>query len=67
MHDSLKQIISFYRSLGAPGDQNALISLLKEVQQEQGGAVTMEAVSLIAEALNTRESLILALILCPLQ
>ncbi len=62
MHDSIKQIISFYRAQGAPGDQNALISLLKEVQQEQGGAVTMEAVSLIAEALNTRESLILALI-----
>lgn len=62
MTENIEELIAFYRTQGAPGDQSALIALLKEVQAGLGGAVTMEAVTKIVGALGIRESLLLALI-----
>lgn len=59
---NLEEAISYYKSLGAPADQSALTALLFEVQRNSGGSVPNWAVEKIAVGLNTKESLILALI-----
>ena len=57
----LEEAIAHYRRQGAPGDQNALIALLREIQRERGG-VSQETVTAVAAGLGARESLVLALI-----
>ena len=52
----------YYRSQGAPGNQTMLVSLLKEIQQESGGGISMQTVSAIAEAYTVKEALLLAVI-----
>ena len=59
---NLEEPISYYKSQGAPGDQSALTALLFEVQSNSGGSIPNWTVEKIAAGLNTRESLILALI-----
>ena len=59
---NMEEAISYYRSIGAPGDQNALVNLLKEIQAEHGGAIPIPIPAVLAQALGTKESLILALI-----
>ena len=59
---NLEESVEYYRRQGAPGDQNALIALLKEIQQENGGSIPAWAVSQAAESLGSRESLLHALI-----
>ena len=59
---NLEETISYYKSQGAPGDQSALTALLFEVQSNSGGSIPNWTVEKIAAGLNTRESLILALI-----
>jgi len=58
----LEEAISYYKTLGAPRDQSAIISLLREVQQEHGGSVPGYMLPLIAEALDVKDSLLLAII-----
>lgn len=58
----LNEAIAWYRSQGAPGDQNALTNLLREIQEHSGGAIPTGAVTQIAEAYGIKESLILAII-----
>ena len=57
----MKEILDYYRRQGAPGDQTALINLLKELQQPYG-AVPQWAVPEIAEAYRIKESFILAVV-----
>jgi len=59
---TLEEAMDHYRRMGAPGDQNALVQLLKEIQSENGGGVPSYAVNRIASVYETKESLILALI-----
>lgn len=56
-----EEALEYYRKQGAPGDQNAVRSLLKEVQQALG-SVPGWAVARAAQAYGTREGLFLALI-----
>ena len=58
----LEEALVYYRSQGAPGNQTMLVSLLKEIQQECGGSISMQTVSAIAEAYAVREALLLAVI-----
>lgn len=58
---NLEEALVYYQKQGAPGDQNALIGLLKEIQQEQGG-VPGEMITYAAEFYGIRESLLGALI-----
>ena len=58
---NLEEALTYYQKQGAPGDQNALIGLLKEIQQEQGG-IPGGTVTAAAEFYGIRESLLGALI-----
>lgn len=57
----MKEILDYYRRQGAPGDQTALVGLLKELQQTYG-AVPKWAVAEIAENYKIKESFILAVV-----
>ena len=57
----MKEMLDYYRRQGAPGDQTALVSLLREVQGEYG-AVPKWAVAEIANAYAIKESFLLAII-----
>lgn len=57
----MEEMLAYYRTQGAPGDQTALVGLLKEVQSVYG-AVPKWAVTEIAEAYRVKESFILAVV-----
>ena len=57
----MEEILTYYRKQGAPGDQTALVNLLKEVQAEYG-ALPQWSVGKIAESYGIRESFLLAII-----
>lgn len=61
MEWNLQEAIEYYRSQGAPGDQNALMALLKEIQKERGG-IPKNMVTEAARAYGIKEALLLALI-----
>ena len=58
----LKEAIGYYRSQGAPQDQNALKNLLSEVQREHGGAIPGYLLAEIAKELGTKESFLTAVV-----
>lgn len=58
---TLEEALEYYRRQGAPGDQNALIALLKEIQREKG-CIPADVPARIAECYAVREALVLALI-----
>lgn len=58
----IQEALEYYRRQGAPGDQTALVSLLREIQQEQGGALQPVFVNQIAEGLGVKETFLLAVI-----
>ena len=58
----LEEAMTFYRTQGAPGDQSALVSLLREIQRESGGSVPLEAVGEIARFYAVKETFLLAII-----
>ena len=57
----MEQILAYYKKQGAPGDQSALVNLLKELQQIYG-AVPQWAVEEIAACYGIKENFILAVI-----
>lgn len=61
MEWNLDEAILYYQKQGAPGDQNALTALLKEIQRERG-SVPQYAVAAAAQAYGIKPALILALI-----
>ena len=58
---NLTEAIAYYRCQGAPGDQTALVQLLREIQQEQG-CIPKTMLGDIAAAYGIKESFLLALI-----
>ncbi len=58
---NLEEAISYYRSMGAPSDQNALIGLLKEIQRERG-SISYADLGTITGSYGIKEGLLLALI-----
>lgn len=58
---NLKDTIEYYRSQGAPADQNMLIALLKELRRHNG-VIPAVMLTEIAAAYEIRESLLRALI-----
>lgn len=58
----LKEALVYYRSQGAPGDQNVLIQLLREIQRENGGTIPAFAVQEMVQEYAMKEGVILALI-----
>lgn len=61
MNWTLQEALDYYRSQGAPGDQNALTQLLREIQREFGG-IPNHMPKTIAEYYGIKEALVLALI-----
>ena len=59
---SLEEAVAYYKKQGAPSDQSALVSLLREVQQENGGAISKSALPALTEGLGVKESYLLAVI-----
>lgn len=59
---NLTEAIEYYRRMGAPGDQNAVIQLLREIQREHGGAIPKSLLSEISSGLGTKEALLVAII-----
>ena len=57
----MKELLDYYRRQGAPGDQTALVSLLRELQSEYG-AVPKWAMTEIAESYKIKESFLLAVV-----
>ena len=62
MNWNLEEAIAYYKRQGAPGDQTAVVSLLREIQQEFGGGIPAGLLSAIAEGLGAKESLLQAII-----
>lgn len=62
MQWNFDEAIAYYKKLGAPQDQSALISLLREAQQEHGGSIPIHMPQQIAQAYAVKESLLLAII-----
>ena len=58
----MDEIVEYYRRLGAPGDQQAVISLLREVQSLHGGSIPQWVPEVLAQKLGTKPGLLLALI-----
>ena len=59
---NLLEIMAYYRAQGAPGDQNALTAMLREVQERSGGAIPRWTLPRMAEGCGVKESFLLALI-----
>ena len=58
---SLEEAISYYQNQGAPGDQSAVISMLREIQRENGG-IPVYVLAEIAGAYGVKESFLHAII-----
>ena len=62
MEWNFQEALAHYKSIGAPADQQALVSLLREVQTENGGALTRADLGRIAEDYKIKDAILLALI-----
>lgn len=62
MEWELREAAAYYQKQGAPSDQTALIGLLREIQQENGGAVPRHLLAETAALLGAKESYLLAVI-----
>lgn len=58
----LQEALSYYQKQGAPRDQAALVNLLREIQQENGGGIPMWVLSAIAECWGVKVSFLQAVI-----
>lgn len=58
----LAEALAYYQRQGAPGDQSAVIALLREIQTEHGGSIPSGLLPELAAGLNVKESYFLALI-----
>lgn len=58
----LNEAVRYYRDQGAPGDQSVLISLLREIQQENGGCIPMSVLPQVAGGLDVKENFLLAVV-----
>ena len=59
---SLEEAVSYYRGQGAPSDQNAVINLLREIQQENGGSIPSYVLRQVAEIYGVKEGFFLAFV-----
>ena len=59
---SVEEAVGYYKKQGAPGDQSALIALLREAQGEAGGSIPKGLVAEMARLLGVKDALLLALI-----
>ena len=58
----INEALAYYKKQGAPGDQHALVNLLREIQSEHGGSIPQYVLSVTAQTYGIKESLLLAII-----
>ena len=58
----LEEAAVYYQKQGAPGDRNAVINLLREIQQENGGGIPKYVLSRVAEIYGIKEGYFLAFV-----
>lgn len=58
----LEETAAYYRKQGAPGNQQALIALLREVQTECGGRISVDLLQQTAAYFNVQESFLRAIV-----
>ena len=61
MNWDLEEALEYYEKQGAPSDQPALISLLREIQKEEGG-ISRETLGKTAAYFGIKETFLLAVI-----
>ena len=59
---SLEEAAAYYKRQGAPSDQSAVVSLLREIQRENGGGIPRYALAQVADGYGVKESYLLAVI-----
>ncbi len=59
---NLEEAISYYKAQGAPQNQNVLISLLREIQTENGGNIPKYTLNTVAAAYGIKDSFLQAVI-----
>ena len=59
---NLEEAAEYYQKHGAPGDQNAVANLLREIQQEHDGSIPKYVLSRVAEIYGIKEGYFLALV-----
>lgn len=62
MNWNLEEAVAYYQKQGAPGDQSALVSLLREIQQEYGGAIPGHILQQLADSFQIKETYLHALV-----
>lgn len=55
------EAVAYYKKQGAPGDQNALVALLREIQ-EAYGSIPLKSLPELSSLLGVKESFLLAMI-----
>lgn len=58
----MNEAVAYYKRQGAPADQNATLSLLRELQTENGGQIPLPVVAEAAAILGVKDSYLMALI-----
>lgn len=58
----LHEAVTYYKAQGAPGNQQTLIALLREMQAENGGAVPVSLLQEAAQLLGVKETFLRAII-----
>lgn len=59
---NLEEAVAYYKKQGAPGDQSALVSFLREVQGENGGGIPKGLLPQMGQLLGVKESYLLAIV-----
>lgn len=59
---NLEEALAYYKKQGAPSDQSALISLLREIQQEHGGSIPKALLSPVGSYYGVKETYLYAII-----
>ena len=59
---NLEEAMEYYKRQGAPKDQSALVSLLREIQQESNGSIPLPVLSTISMSYEVKESFLQAVI-----
>lgn len=59
---NLEEALAYYKKQGAPGDQTALVSLLRETQENGKSGIPQWVIGRIAEVYGVKESYLLAVV-----
>lgn len=60
--EEMRGMIEYYRTQGAPQDQQMLIALLREAQEDDGGVLLQGTIDAIAEAYKLKGTMLQAIV-----